>query len=392
MHRVIVWGMFAMVLLLCVSAAARGTKIALVVDIAGRGDVCPNDLAIAGCQKACTDFGYELDVLEPASMSDYRRILTSAARSGIYELIIAVGPLLSYEVLEVAQLFPNQHFVSIHGGGSEPNLAFYEFSENESMALAGALAGLIAAHFKYSYVGIVLGADVEWMWDNEAAYRWGVYWGLNKYYNVVGVWPDVHILADFTNSFIDIAQAMLLAGSMLAQGAGVVCGAAGPADHGVRDAVEDELIRQRKTAGPPFMIESSDGCDWDWRMDVSAVVVASSIWHWDKACYEAIEAYYDRAWIGGCVRLGVEEGAVGLSMLGDLLSVLDLAEAAGAIPKGVEHSRYSIIFRWASARASIPFWIWESVNELEADIRAGRVTIPYPYTREEIKDVRARWP
>lgn len=43
-------------------------------------------------------------------------------------------------------------------------------------------------------------------------------------------------------------------------------------------------------------------------------------------------------------------------------------------------------------RASIPAWIWQAVDELEAKILSGEIVVPKPETRDEMLAVRALYP
>lgn len=114
-------------------------KIAIVYDVGGRGDLSFNDMAYLGASRAAKDFGLQITELQSNSENDYLPNLRSLAKSGEYDIIIAVGFMMTNAVKQVAQEYPNQRFVIIDGYDPEMphNVQMVLFKENEGSALAG---------------------------------------------------------------------------------------------------------------------------------------------------------------------------------------------------------------------------------------------------------------
>ncbi|WP_297515751.1 BMP family ABC transporter substrate-binding protein [Thermococcus sp.] len=160
-------------------------KIAIVYDVGGRGDLSFNDMAYLGASRAAKEFGLQLTELQSNSENDYLPNLRSLAKSGEYDIIIAVGFMMTNAVKQVAQEYPNQRFVIIDGYDPEmpKNVQMVLFKENEGSALAGALAALITLNDNKDTIGIVLGMEIPVLYKFEGGYRFGAYWALDYYKN-----------------------------------------------------------------------------------------------------------------------------------------------------------------------------------------------------------------
>ncbi|WP_366938893.1 BMP family ABC transporter substrate-binding protein [Thermococcus sp.] len=158
-------------------------KIAIVFDVGGRGDLSFNDMAYMGAERAVKDLGLQLTQLQSNSPNDYYPNLQSLAKTGQYDIIIAVGFMMTNAVKKVAQEYPKQRFVLIDGydPNMPHNVQMVLFKENEGSALAGALASLIALNDHKDTIGIVLGMEIPVLYKFEGGYRFGAYWGLEYY-------------------------------------------------------------------------------------------------------------------------------------------------------------------------------------------------------------------
>jgi len=158
-------------------------KIAIVYDVGGRGDLSFNDMAYMGAERAAKEFGLQLVELQSNSENDYLPNLRSLAKTGEYDIIIAVGFMMTNAVKQVAQEYPEQRFVIIDGYDPEmpKNVQMVLFKENEGSALAGALAALIALNDGKDTIGIVLGMEIPVLYKFEGGYRFGAYWALDYY-------------------------------------------------------------------------------------------------------------------------------------------------------------------------------------------------------------------
>ncbi len=361
-------------------------RVALILDVGGRGDLSFNDMGYKGTEEACADFGWEMVDIQSATSADYLPNIRHAARSRQFDLIICVGFLLADALNTVAPEFPNQKFAIIDAVVPHPNVLSIVFEEQEGSALVGALAGMLAAHYGYPYVGVVLGIEIPVLYHFEGGYRFGIDWGLKRYAAVTGKSADVGLLWVYTGTFSDIAKGKAAAEAQLEQGAVAVYNVAGPLGIGMLEAVTAKLAKEGREAGPPFMIGVDANQDW---MGDGNKVVASMMKRVDVGCYTAIQMVHQGTFQGGVLSLSLRNKGVGISRYQDLLDFIDFGIKAGAI---TEADRGRIMENWQAMRAAIPEWIWQAVDELEAKILAGEITVPKPKTREEMLAVRAMYP
>ncbi len=138
------------------ASAAPAIKVGLVTDVGGLNDKSFNSLANQGRLDAEKDFKVQTAVIESKKQEDYVPNLTTFAQQN-YDLVIAVGFLMTNATWTVAKQFPNIKFAIIDGapanakGDTEnlPNVANLFFKEQE----AGYLVGVIAATMAKDKVG-----------------------------------------------------------------------------------------------------------------------------------------------------------------------------------------------------------------------------------------------
>lgn len=371
--------------LLLLSMPAMGERVALVLDVGGRGDLSFNDMGFKGTEEACAEFGWEMTTIQSASPADYLPNIRNAARTRQFDLIICVGFLLADALDAVAQEFPDQKFAIIDAVVDRPNVLSIVFEEQEGSALVGALAGMLAAHYGYPYVGVVLGIEIPVLYHFESGYRFGIDWGLGKYAEVTGETKEVGLLWVYTGTFDDIAKGRSAAEAQLEQGAVAVYNVAGPLGIGILEAVRAKLEATGREAGPPFMIGVDANQDW---MGDGNKVVASMMKRVDTGCYTAIQQVHEGTFQGGILALGLEGGGVAISRFDDLLDFADFGIEVKAI---LPEQKPMIASEWAAVRASVPTWIWKAIDELEAKIISGEVAVPKADTRDDILRVRELW-
>ncbi len=382
--RKVVFGLLLVSLFLSLPVLAG--RVALILDVGGRGDLSFNDMGFKGTEEAMADFGWEMTVIQSATAADYLPNIRNAARTRAFDLIICVGFLLADALNQVAPEFPDQKFAIIDAVVNQPNVLSIIFEEQEGSALVGALAGMLAAYYGYPYVGVVLGIEIPVLYHFEGGYRFGIDWGLKKYAEVTGEKPNVGLLWVYTGTFSDIAKGKAAAEAQLEQGAVAVYNVAGPLGIGILEAVTEKLEELGREAGPPFMIGVDANQDW---MGDGNKVIASMMKRVDVGCYTAIKMVHEGTFKGGILSMGLANKGVGISRFMDLLEFIDFGVAAGAISA---EKRPEIAANWAAVRASLPTWIWKAVDELEEKILSGEVTVPKPETREEMLKVRELYP
>ena len=205
------------------STASAGAKIALVLDVGGRGDLSFNDMGFKGTDEAQANLGVEVVEIQSNSAADYLPNMQNAARSGKFDLIVAVGFLLADAMAEVADQFPDQKFAIIDVTWlGKPNLMEIGYEENKGSAIVGALSSMVAAHYGYDKIGVVLGIEIPVLYKFEAGYRYGMHWGNAKYAEKTGKEANVGLLWTYTGTFSDIAKGKAATEAMLAQGAGII--------------------------------------------------------------------------------------------------------------------------------------------------------------------------
>ena len=391
-------------------------KIAVVSDIGGRGDLSFNDMAFKGGDEAERDFGVEMVELISKTEEDYVPNLRLAAQDPDVKLIVGVGFLLSDALAEVAREFPDKNFAGIDTYAQEiikqkypdeyplPNLLDIKFEEHKGSALVGALAALLAMHYDYPHVGMVLGIEIPVLWKFEIGFKWGVDWAINWYkerfgeeeLKGIGLVPvKERVLWTYTGTFSDITRGYEAAKAMYAKGAVAVYNVAGPLGLGINQAVMEIAEAEGLEMGPPFWI----GVDADQDWINPGFVIASMMKRVDKAVYYATKLVLDGKFrdvvekYNGVLVLGIGTTVEGELMEGISVSTLDdldefiemgikAEELTGkkVLPASPEEIREKV----KEMRESVPSWIWEAVAELEEKIRSGEVEVPCADTKEEV--------
>ncbi len=366
-------------------AASKG-KVALVSDVGGRGDLSFNDMSFKGTDQAAADFGLEMVNIQSATAADYLPNVRNAARSRSFDLIIAVGFLLTDAISTAAKEFPDQKFMIIDSVVESPNVMSIVFKENEGSALVGALAAMVAAHYDFPNVGAVLGIEIPVLFHFEAGYRFGIDWGNKKVAQKTGQNPQIGLLYTYTGTFSDIAKGKEATQAMLAQKAGLVYNVAGPLGIGDLQAITEAIKAKGKQAGPPFMIGVDANQDW---LGDGHRVLASMLKRVDNACYNAVEAVVKGSFKPGLTVMGLDVQGVAMSRQPELLTFMEFGVGAGKISAA---DKARIVENWKTMRAQIPAWIWEAVADLEKQIISGQISVPNANTLDEMKAVRSKYP
>jgi len=369
------------------STASAGAKIALVLDVGGRGDLSFNDMGFKGTDEAQANLGVEVVEIQSNSAADYLPNMQNAARSGKFDLIVAVGFLLADAMAEVADQFPDQKFAIIDVTWlGKPNLMEIGYEENKGSAIVGALSSMVAAHYGYDKIGVVLGIEIPVLYKFEAGYRYGMHWGNAKYAEKTGKEANVGLLWTYTGTFSDIAKGKAATEAMLAQGAGIIYNVAGPLGIGDLEAITEHLEAKGKSAGPPFMIGVDANQDY---LGDGHRVLASMMKRVDFGVYSAIESVVNGTFKGGVQILGPHNGGIAMSGKQDLADFIQFGINGGAISAS-DSDRISS--NWTAMRDEIPGWIWDAVAELQAQISDGSAEVPCGWCPDTIGEIRAKYP
>ncbi len=381
--------LLAVTLMLIVGVSLLGMaagKVAVVLDVGGRGDLSFNDMGFKGTDQAAKDFGLQMIEVQCATGADYLPNIRNVARTGEYDLIICVGFLLGDALAAASTEFPNQKFAIIDVDYiTGPNIMNFVFRENEQSALVGALAGMSAAYHGYSAAGVVLGIEIPVLWHFEAGFRYGMDWGLKAFAKHEGKTPSVNLLYTYTGTFSDIALGKAASEAMLAQGAVGIYNVAGPLGVGDHEAVAEAHGNLGTLYGPPYFYGVDANQDF---IGNGYHGIASGMKRVDTACYMAVEAVVKGQFKAGVTSLGLKEGGVAISKIGDLADFIQFGIDGGSVNPD---DFYSIIANWAQDRATIPAWIWNAVDQLEKGILDGSIVVPTASTGDQIAAVRAQY-
>jgi basic membrane protein A len=278
------------------SEEAEPIKVGLVTDIGGLNDRGFNSLANQGLERAASELGVEIRVLESKSDADYIPNLQSLAEEG-YNLVISVGFLMGEATHQAAEAFPDTNFAIIDNayGGDDceannlcelPNLQGLLFKEQETGYLAGYLAGLVTESNTISSVGGIKIPPVDRF---IAGYQAGA----------TASNPDVKTLNGYSQDFVDQAKCKEVALDQIAEGSDVVFQVAGGCGLGALDAASEKGV-------------------WGIGVDADQAflgdhVLTSALKRVDEAVFQTIQAVSDGSFQGGSVTLfGLAEEGVGL--------------------------------------------------------------------------------
>jgi basic membrane protein A len=386
-----------LVLAIGLSFAASAKRVAIILDVGGRGDQSFNDMAFAGAKLAATEFGWEVVDIASNSPSDYLPNVRNAARDGSFDLIVATGFLLTDALNEVAPDFPDQPFAIVDVAAGPPpwntqgpNIMNLVFNENEQSALVGALGTFAAAQYGYAKMGSVFGIPGSVLYHFEAGLRYGIKWANDKWEEVKGTNPGIQLAVTYVNSFDDgdVDLGEIETAAQLAAGAVGVYNVAGPIGIGDHLAIEDAHTQAGTASGPPYYFGV------DANQDYWTYTLASGMKRVDVAVYEAIKAveegtFFDDVAANAAAGLAggyvgtLTNGGVALSYAQDLLDFIDFGVAAGE-----EIDFYGTVANWAAERAALEDWIWDAIAELEEGIIDGSIAVITANTDSEMTAIR----
>ena len=214
---------------------------ALVLDIGGLGDQGFNDSANAGMVRAQQELEVEGDFLESQSSTDYANNLTQLAEGG-FNPVIAVGFLMTDDLTEVTQQFPDTQFAIVDSVVETDNTISLVFREQEGSYLAGVVAGLMTQEdtdnttSDEQVVGFLGGQESDLIEKFEAGYVAGV----------ESVCPDCEVLSQYAgatpDAFNDPARGKEIAQQQIDGGADIIYHAAGNTGTGLFEAARESNI------------------------------------------------------------------------------------------------------------------------------------------------------
>jgi basic membrane protein A len=224
------------------TSSQKALKVGLVTDIGGLNDRSFNHLAYVGLQRAEKQLGAQGRALTSSSNSDYVPNLTSLARQH-YDLVVAVGFLMTDAVATVAKRFPQTKFAIIDVPweavkGKPKNVVGLVFEQQQGGYLAGYLAGLIQKQQGFprtkpqQVVGAVGGQKIPPVVSYIDGFRAGA----------KAADPQTKVLVQYSNDFVDQAKCKEITLNQIAAGADAVIQLAGGCGLGVLDAAKEKGV------------------------------------------------------------------------------------------------------------------------------------------------------
>lgn len=202
------------------------------------GDKSFMDSANEGLERAATDFGVKVKVIE-AGADDapaWERNLTEASASGDNDLIVTGGTVMASTLKKVAAQFPDQKYLIFDSPSVGDNVTGISYAQNEGAFLVGALAALVTTNpdafpraTGSGKIGLVGGMDIPVIRDFAVGYEQGA----------KAVDPSIEVDLRFVGDFESAQGAYDLATAMYNDGSDVVYQVAGAAGLGVLKAGEE---------------------------------------------------------------------------------------------------------------------------------------------------------
>ena len=312
--------------------AVDAVKIGIVFDVGGRGDKSFNDGAAAGALRAEKELGATIRYIEPGESSDREAGLRLLAAEHM-DLVLGVGFIFTDDLNQLAKEYPNVQFAGIDYAVATdakgnpimppPNVAALRFREEEGSFLVGAIAGLMT---KTKAVGFVGGMNVPLIQKFDAGYEAGV----------KQVCPSCRVISQYAgvtpDAFRNPGKGKEIAFSQYQQGADIIYHASGSTGLGVFEAA--------RQSG-----KLAIGVDADQWSEMPGFILTSMIKRIDNAVFDAAKRAKDHSSKGGIYDFGLAQDGVGY--------VYD------------DHNR-----------AMIPDAVRQRVEQLKAEVVAGRITVP----------------
>lgn len=259
-------------------------QVAMVTDVGGLNDQSFNASAYRGLKKLESE-GVTIKALESTKQEDYDVNLGALVEQK-YNLVWAIGYLMTDATANAAKANPNANFAIIDSVVNEPNVASVTFKEHEGSFLMGVIAGMVTKTNKIGFVGGIEGDLIK---KFESGFRAGV----------AAVNPKAQVMVTYAGSFTDQAKGKEIAIAQYNAGADVIYHAAGAVGIGVIAAANE----QKK-----YVI----GVDSDQNHLAPDYVISSMMKGVDVAVYDVSKKLQNGEKIGGqVIELGLKEGGVG---------------------------------------------------------------------------------
>ena len=310
----------------------HAVNVGIVFDVGGRGDKSFNDAAYLGGERAEKELGVHVRFIEPGDGSDREAGLRILAAEHM-NLVVGIGFIFTDDLIELAKEYPQTDFagvdfsVATDSAGNPimppPNLAALKFREEQGSFLVGALAAMVGHSKKIGFIG---GMNSPLIQKFQAGYTAGVHY----------ICPSCEVIAQYAgvtpDAFRNPGKGKELALSQYQSGVNVIFHASGSTGLGVFEAA-------RQTN------KLAIGVDADQYSEAPGHVLTSMVKGVDAAVFDVIKRVKDGTFKGGIFSFGLAENGVRY--------IYD------------EHNK-----------ALIPDSVQARLQQIKADIIAGKITVP----------------
>ncbi len=302
----------------------------MVTDVGGLGDRSFNDSAYRGLLASRARLGAYIQVLQSRSAADYQPNL-SALSNLHFDMIYAIGFLMSRDLDEVAQANPSQHYAIIDAVVPDPNVVSVTFKEEDGSFLAGALAAMMSRTHHIAFLG---GQDIPLLEKFEAGFVAGAR----------EVDPRTRVDVKYVGSFDDVAAGKELTDLLFDDGADIVYAAAGKATLGAIDSV--------KQRSGDYVI----GVDSDQDALAPGKILTSMVKKVNVAVFDVARAIQLGHPLTGHLVLGLKQHAIGLTDFRYTKAAIGPARLArlARIERAIEDGRISPPYTRAGEAAFRP--------------------------------------
>ena len=292
------------------AAPASDLTVGLVSDVGKFNDRSFNQSALEGLERAEAELGVDGSPIESRAASDYIPNLTSLARDD-EGLTIGVGFLMADAMNTVATQFPDQNFAIVDYSNAAlkdkpANVRGLTFATNENSYLIGYMAAKqVQKQGGKQIISAVGGQKIPTVTIFIAGYTAGA-----KAAN-----PDVQVLVDYSQEFVQQAPCKELALDQIAKGSQAVFQVAGGCGLGALSAAADKNVW-------------GIGVDRD-QSDLGPHILTSAVKRVDTAVFDTTQAVADGTFKGGedqtfdLANEGVALGKVSPEVSQDILDEVD---------------------------------------------------------------------
>jgi len=263
----------------------EGPLFVLVVDDQGLIEEGYNDLAWQGFQKAKTDLGVRIEIIESKSLEDYLPNIKLAVEEGA-SLIVCNGSSMTEAVQLAATEYPDQAFAIIDGKVEASNVSCYTFTEEGGAFLAGVAAATMS---KTDIIGFI--------WDAQTPANEKFQYGFEA--GVASANAASQVLINYTNYPGDELLGKETAVAQNKLGVDVIFHGPGGCGNGVIQATEEQEF---------WVIGMDKGQSILSPENLLSVVMKS----FDRASYMAIENYKNGVSYGAQYNFSLQDDGVDL--------------------------------------------------------------------------------